>query len=74
MIKPIRIDNSYAWPDTIYNFVKYVRCDPRENLRVAYICRTCSQAILFNGTEGSEVGRELRTHAAIHHKAKGEMH
>jgi len=62
---------SYSWPEVVYNFVKFVRCDPRENLRVAYICRVCSHAIPFNGQEGPEVKRELREHAAIHRTAKG---
>ncbi len=65
-----RYDNSFAWPMKVNNFVKFSRDDPREAFRVAYVCLTCSQAIMFNGTEGSGVGPELRKHAAIHDKAK----
>jgi hypothetical protein len=54
----------------VENFVKFSRDDPREAFRVAYVCLTCSQALMFNGTEGSGVGPELRKHAAIHAKAK----
>jgi hypothetical protein len=69
----VSYDNSFAWPMRVDNFVKFSRDDPREAFRVAYVCLTCSQAIMFNGTEGSGVGPELRKHAAIHDKANAAL-
>ena len=61
-----KVNNSWAWPHKVGAMVKFDRSDPTGTLKVAYVCLTCSQALMFNGTEGSEVGRELRTHAALH--------